>query len=438
MSINTKIRHLYNVISRRQILDFIAHKIDRLYVVSESDLIAKQHSRLVKILKYANEHCPHYRELGIDVKKWEDIYKYPLLSKVEIKSNPKAFLSDKIDRLESYIGHTGGSTGEPLEVYNSPGIDDLFQIKLWKRNGYVEGDIILAMDGAKVDDKAIEAGQYLYKKNNTQLPYGGYGLSSLYVTDFNLSEYVRELINLRPTFIRGYPSFVYRVAKYISDQKIDITFKMKAVELTSESSFPFQHELIKAVFGCPVILQYGHTESCVFGYTYDDSMKYRIEPLYGYVEVIKEDGNHADVGEIGEVIVTTLHNNAMPLIRYKTGDNAVYGGADANGIILNEILGRTQDYIIDRDGNKKLLTALIFAQHFNALGNMVQWQLEQYTAGKIIAHIIKHNNYSSKDEEEIRKLFDKTGNVDMIFDYVSEIPLTGRGKSKMLVQHCNL
>ena len=81
------------------------------------------------------------------------------------------------------------------------------------------------------------------------------------------------------------------------------------------------------------------------------------------------------------------------------------------------------------------MTALIFAQHFNALGHIVKWQLEQYEKGKVIAHIIKSDDFSSDDEEEIRELFIKKANVDIQLDYVNSIALTPRGKSKMLIQH---
>lgn len=50
-------------------------------------------------------------------------------------------------------------------------------------------------------------------------------------------------------------------------------------------------------------------------------------------------------------------------------------------------------------------------------------------------HIIRGRGYSIDDEVQIRKIFDRLGNVDVMFDYTNQIDSTGRGKSKMLVQH---
>ena len=99
------------------------------------------------------------------------------------------------------------------------------------------------------------------------------------------------------------------------------------------------------------------------------------------------------------------------------------------------MLGRTQDFIFDKMGNRVLLTALIFAQHCKAFGHITKWQLEQNVNGEVTAHIIRGEKYSLQDEIEIYELFKKSGNVETIFDYVEEIPLTPRGKSKMLIQN---
>ena len=125
----------------------------------------------------------------------------------------------------------------------------------------------------------------------------------------------------------------------------------------------------------------------------------------------------------------------MPFIRYRTGDKAVRGKTVDGKLHLKRIMGRTQDYIVNRNGDKVLLTALIFGQHFEALGKIVKWQIEQFDQGVVTMHIIRGNDYSDSDELQIGTIFDKVGNVDVIFDYVTEIDRTGRGKSPMLVQH---
>ena len=430
--------HGISLIFQGKMLDAIFRKKMRLKAKYGNSDTSSQAQMLVKILRYANTNCPYYRDLGIDVSSADDLLAYPLLTKEIIRSDFARLTSENASRMSYGVSRTGGSTGEPLEFLNSSGVDDVFQEKLWRRNGYSDGDIILAMDGAKVSYEAISRHDYLYKKSAKQLPYGGYGLSSLYLNEDNIDEYCDALIRLKPDFIRGYPSFVHRIARHMREGGIKPSWQIKAIELTSESSFDYQRAEIAKAFNSKVIMQYGHTECCVFAYTFDSTMRYKVEPLYGFVEVLDSDGNHVDVGETGEVVVTSLHNYVMPLIRYKTGDYAVYGGTSEDGIILDEVLGRTQDYIVNKEGKKVLLTALIFAQHFPSLGKIRQWQIEQWQPGSILIHVVPSEDYEAADEEEIRNLFCSLGNVDVAFHYASSIELTGRGKSKMIVQHIEL
>jgi phenylacetate-CoA ligase len=435
---NTIIKKLIRVIEsiiNLKILNFLFIQLDLLYSSSTKNMLYKQHKLLKNILRYASKHSKYYRQLMSNRTTKTVLDEYPFLTKKVIRENYEDLISDKQSHMIFWESYTGGSTGEPLKFLNQCSIDGRFQQKMWRRMGYKKGDIILAMDGTKIDKDKIEKGIYWCIKSNKQLPYGGYALSSLYLNSNNIQAYVDYICELQPSFIRGYPAFIYSIASYIVEHNIKLHFKIKGIQLTSESSYGYQHEIIKKAFNTKIFLQYGHTECCVFGYTFDESLRYRVEPLYGYVEIIKDNGELAKPGEAGEVIVTTLHNYIMPLIRYRTGDYAVFGGKDKNGIILNSVLGRTQDYIYNIEREKVLLTALIFGQHFHALGKIQRWQIEQFEYGKVVMHIIPTSNYSSSDEDEIRQLFLEKGHVECIFDYVDTIPTTMRGKSMMLNQH---
>jgi len=86
---------------------------------------------------------------------------------------------------------------------------------------------------------------------------------------------------------------------------------------------------------------------------------------------------HVNRGELGEVVVTGFYNYAMPFIRYKMGDLAIFSG-DNDGIVrLKSVVGRTQDYIYSSNMDKILLTALIFGLHYKAFANIRKWQIVQ-------------------------------------------------------------
>ncbi len=410
--------------------------IERWYSISEDNVFEKQQRLLRHMLSYAKKHCSFYKNIEANLDE-RDVSTFPLVEKKVISPRFEEFCSDIRKWFTYSHGYTGGSTGEPFHMLRCGGYESVFGLRKWAHYGYQTGDLIMGMGGDKFDDNTIFMSRHVFKKNSTDIPFGSLGMSSLYLTENNAKDYCLDIQAIRPAFLRGYPSFIYALACYAEQYGIELGEGMKGIELTSESAFAYQIEKMKAVYHCPVHLQYGHTEAIVFGYTFDDSLRYRVEPLYGFVEVLDEHNQHVGVNEVGEVVVTTLHNYAMPLIRYRTGDYAEYGGKDYRFVYLNKVMGRTQDYVINKNGDKVLLTALIFGQHCKAMGNIIKWQLEQYEPGEIQVHIVRGERFSEKDEKELQRLFAELGNVEPEFDYVQDIPPTPRGKSKMLIQHLN-
>lgn len=387
--------------------------------------------RLSKMLKYATKHCAYYKNLNV---KPDCLESFPILTKDIIRKRFDDMISDESNKLVYIESYTGGSTGEPLYFFNQMTYDIAYQAKLWKRMGYSIGDKILAIDGTKCSDSDLKKRKYWGRKGKINMPYGKYYLSSLYLTNNTVAEYVDYIKALKPSFIRGYPIAIYTIAKFILDNNIDMGSFVKGIQITSESSFQYQREMISKAFGARVYGQYGHTEYCVFGYTRSKSFYYIVEPLYGHVEVLDSSNNPVKCGEIGEVVVTSYFNKIMPFIRYKTGDYAEFGGYKNGKLILTKIYGRTQDYVYDDMGNKVLITALVMGQHFKAMGHIAKWQIVQSEPGKVTMNIIKGKDWTSSDEIEISSLFMENAKIEVAYNYVECLPTTERGKSKLVIQ----
>jgi len=407
------------------------------------DFSGERNADLASIVNYAYCHCPYYRQLFTDAKMDMDdpissFSAVPLLDKDLIRNRGDQIASSELHRLFHSTGNTGGSTGEPLKFLTSISFDPEHQAFLYGMMGYVDGDRILAMDGSRICDELTAENIFWTRKSDRDLPYGSMALSSLYLTDATIPHYVKFITDFKPDIIRGYPAFVNEIAHYMDANGIGLRHPLKGVELTSESSSPDQIANIAATFDTKVFLQYGHSEASLFAYTIDDSYGYYCSPFYGYVEVLDESGSHVRPGETGEVVCTGFHNFAMPFIRYRTGDLAVYSG-DIDGIVrLKTVLGRTQDYVYDGNMNRTLLTALVFGLHYRAFANIVKWQIVQDRPGEVTIHIVRDKRYTSADEEEIRSNFLEVAGIRSIFRYVDTIERTKRGKSLFLVQNISL
>ena len=83
---------------------------------------------------------------------------------------------------------------------------------------------------------------------------------------------------------------------------------------------------------------------------------YHVQSEGVYLEILDESGRQCRAGEVGRVVVTPLHNFAMPLIRYDVGDYAEVGEPCPCGRglpVLTRILGRQQDVLTLPTGEQR-------------------------------------------------------------------------------------
>ena len=406
---------------------------NKLKKINESDVdLEKEEFWLQKkILHYYYKAFPYYYK-GLGLTGEESLHEYPFLTKDVIRNHPEWFRCKYEHYLPIHSYSTSGSTGVPLSFRTTPNHDPVHQRMLWKIMGYKKGDRIVLINGNLLSDEKIEKKIFYNFLSKKQMPYGGYELSCLYLLEKTAEDYIRCLDELKPAFIRGYSHAIFRLAQYIQKMNKKFDFKIKGIQLTAEKAFDYQVDFIEEVFRTKVYMQYGHSEACVFAYTRADDKRYRCSPLYGHVEVVDDEGRPVKIGEIGEVVVTSYSNYAMPFIRYRTGDLAEYGGRDGSVVLLNDVQGRKQEVIYTK--SKETMTQAEFVTK-KAYSHMVKWRIVQYEYGKLIFRIVKGPDYGPVDEEEIKRVYERNGEFEVAFEYVEDIPLSKRGKTILIEQH---
>jgi len=411
---------------------------------SKEQISNLQSKKLLNFLKYSYDNVTYYKKtfdsLNIDIKTVDALKKIPILTKDIIRKNENDLISNEFKQCDLGKRNTGGSTGEPLEFYSdrySGSNDNAHHWYLYSLMGYQKGDLILGGGGIFIE-KELRDKNIFWKKNNKNNVWGEYSFSVLYITDTNIKYYIDKLLEIKPSILRGYPSFYDKLATYILDKNIKLNFKIKGINLTAEMCSEAQRINIEEAFSSVVYFEYGHTEICLYCYTHDKSYIYKSSPIYGYIEVLDEYGKDVSIGEIGSIIVTGFNNYGMPFIRYDTGDLGEVYYRNGGEIHFKKIVGRNQDYILSKENQKVYLTALIFGQHLKAFKNIEQWQLKQDVVGEVVISIIKGSSYSENDEKEIINNFQSVANIDLYFNYVKDIPLTKRGKHLFLIQNVEI
>ena len=123
------------------------------------------------------------------------------------------------------------------------------------------------------------------------------------------------------------------------------------------------------------------------------------------VEVLRENGDPCDFNEVGQVVITDLHNFAMPLIRYATGDYAEKGGSCSCGRglpTLKKICGRERNLAILPNG-KKYWPRIGF-NHFRTIAPIEQYQLIQESLQNIEVRLVVSRTLMGNEEQALREI----------------------------------
>ena len=107
---------------------------------------------------------------------------------------------------------------------------------------------------------------------------------------------------------------------FISPESSPVS-SLKKLIATGTQMTPAMERRITRVFGISVFQTYGLNEIGIVAIRCEAG-RYHENVEHCLVEIVDDDGNKTKVGEIGRIVVTTMNNYAMPLIRYDTGDMA--------------------------------------------------------------------------------------------------------------------
>lgn len=413
---------------------------------SKAKLEEYQMQQLEKLLNHAYQNVPYYRkvfdERGLkpkDIQNFDDFRKLPYLTKEIIQKNLPDLKAQNYPWFKFQYATTGGSTGIPLGFYVERSISSAkersFMLTQWNRVGFKIGDRCVVLRG-NVVHSANKNKFWEYNPVDKNLI-----LSSYHMTDETLPKYIKKIREFKPDFIQAYPSAITILARFMKENNAEPFSTVKAILCASENLYSWQRELLEEVMKCRVWSFYGHSERVALAGECEKSTYYHIQPEYGIIELIISAGNPVtNENEMGEIVATGFNNFAMPFIRYRTMDLAVPTNAKCecgrNYPLLKKVEGRLQELIVTEDKRLITLTALIFAQHFEAFSKIKEMQLVQEKKGKIVVKIVETSQYSDNDEKEIfSKMQGAVGSgLELKFDYVDHIPRTKNGKYRFLIQ----
>lgn len=332
---------------------------ERIETMPLEDLKNLQSERLVNLVRYVYDNCPVYKkkfeQIGVvpgDIRGIEDITKLPFTTKLDMRDNyPYGLFScARSEVVEIHV--SSGTTGNPTLVGYTR--DD---IKLW-------GEVIarsLCCAGAMPDDLIQIAYGYGLFTGGLGFHYGALemGLTIIPTSSGQTKRQLKIMQDFKPRLLACTPSYCLYMAEEARELGLDpsqASWKIGifGAEPWSESMRGEIEQtwdmLATDVYGLSEIIGPGVSQEC----TYKDGLHLYSDVFYP--EIIDPDtGAPVEEGRPGELVITTLTKQAIPLIRYRTRDVVTMTTKPCRcgrtSPRTSKILGRTDDMIVVRGIN---------------------------------------------------------------------------------------
>ncbi|MDP6531873.1 MAG: phenylacetate--CoA ligase [Arenicellales bacterium] len=361
--------------------------LEAIETASRDELTALQLERLCNTLHRAYEHVALYRnkfeQAGIhpdDIKSLEDLARLPVTTKEDLRDQyPFGMFAVPMEQVVR-VHASSGTTGKPTVVgYSQADVD------LW---ALVMARSIYAAGGRAQDKVHVSYGYGLFT-GGLGAHYGAerLGCTVIPMSGGQTEKQVQLIRDLEPEIIMVTPSYILNIADEFEHQGVDpATSSLRVGLLGAEPWTEGMRAEIEGrlgidaldLFGLSEVIGPGVAQECLEtkdGLTLWEDHFYPeiIDPTSGAVL--------AD-GESGELVLTSLTKEAMPIIRYRTRDlTRLLPGTARTMRRMEKITGRSDDMLIIRGVNvfPSQIEALVLEQP----GLSPHYFLEVYQEGRL-------------------------------------------------------
>ncbi|MBN2326534.1 MAG: phenylacetate--CoA ligase family protein [Candidatus Omnitrophica bacterium] len=427
----------------------VYRELNRTQWLSRRELEDLQLARLRKLLIHAQENVPYYRRLFADIgfdagrfTSMDELTRIPILTKQTIRKNFADFQAQNRSQFAPRLGHTSGSTGEPLQFYLDRSSHSYGWTNCWRafsNEGFQLGESIAILAGSALSPKASPPIRTVYL-----FLMGHKRLMASPLNDEIIQQFAKILSRKSsPRYMYCCVSAAYQFSRYLL--KRNQILPLKAIFTTSESLLPVYRESIQSAFDCPVYDTYGNNESCLFAHECrhqnqdNHHLHYSMESAY--LEIADDNDQILREGEIGRFIATNLANYAMPMIRYDTGDLGALSSSECacgSGLkLIGQILGRSREFIVTPDGKRIHWSFFNKFPLFYDFTWISSWFICQESRRHITVHLRPDGIPNPHDVEAIKQKMQEKLGKDLAIDIVvsDKQHITSAGKQKLIESH---
>ncbi|HRR56752.1 MAG TPA: hypothetical protein P5057_07270 [Acidobacteriota bacterium] len=364
MSIDFRVRDFFHP---RQILR-LHRTFERNQWLPLSEVRKYQERLLERTLDQAFNAVPYYQQLAAehgfhrrDFQSPEDLRKLPLLRKETLRAQYGALTARDAARYHARVYRTSGTSGEPVRFLLDAGANTLEFVYYWRHWGW---------GGYRLGDRFAEISGhfFLIRPHKARLPYvyqphlRRLVLNGLLLDPVNAAKMAEMMQRLKIKFLHGLAGALQYFVLALEEAEIR-PFSLDCVFSTGEILLSHGRKALTRFFGCPVLDSFGHMERTVAVSECPEG-GYHVNTDYGLLQLENVAVDPRTNVARGRIVGTTLHNMAMPLLRYDVGDEVEFRESSGpcrcgrSFPLIWRILGRSQDVLQTPDG--RYVTGLFF------------------------------------------------------------------------------
>jgi phenylacetate-CoA ligase len=399
--------------------------------LSKEEIITLQEKKLQETIAYLNTYSPFYKEFfskarfnPSGIKTMEDLSVIPVTIKEDLQQRNDDFLCVPRNKIIEYSS-TSGTLGNPVTIMLTE--NDLARLACNEYASFVstEGSVNDVYQIMLTLDRQFMAGMAYY----TGLQKLGAGIIRLGPGVPSLQW--ETILRLKPTAIIAVPSFIVKLISYAQEHKIDInsTTVKKAIcvgENIRNADFTLNPlgKKITDVWDIKLFSTYASTEMQTAFTECTECKGGHLQPDLLIVELLDEMNKAVAPGEPGEVTITTLGVEGMPLLRYKTGDICVYDDTPCacgrNSLRLSPVMGRKKQ-MLKYKGTTLYPPALFDILH--EMENVIDYVAEVTTnemgTDEVLIYILP-DNHNEETNRKIRANLQARLRVSPQIKYITE------------------
>ncbi len=359
------------------------------------DTIRRRQAQLLRwLVDYAYRHVPFYRdsfeEAGIrpdDVRSLDDSAKIPVLTKEKVLANyPERILAKGFSPRNAYrctSSGTSGTTGMYLSDWATRNANFALLYRARSAFGYRPKHLEVVFTPASPRPKWWEHMGFHRRVRLSVLQQP--------------QRAIEQLIRLRPDVVYSVPSYLRMICQEDRCKELAEMSTMLVVS-SGEILDPRTRQMLETCFQAPVMNLYGAAEQIYISSECPLQRGQHLNMLNTLVEVAKE-GESLAPGEIGDILITTLTNKAMPLIRYRIGDAGRMAPQECecghHGDILENVQGRCDDFLRTRRGRE--VPAIVAQAAVSSSPHVTDFKIIQKSLNRLVIEITRDVDGATKE-----------------------------------------